>query len=1676
MVRAGSKTSTMSVIVRLFVWVGFTLVLFDWGNTAVWAQPCKEVVGYYPGWQWYDRAQLVRPATIDYSKYTIINYAFFAPDANGVISGFDPWGDENLLLGQINWSTTPPSYYPNTSLIDLAHNNNVKVLVSIGGWTLSNNFPGIAADAVKRQTFAQSCVNLLQTYGFDGIDLDWEYPGYAPHNGTPADKVNFTLLLQAVRTAIDAYGATVGKQYLLTAAVSSAPSNAANVEWDNVTPLLDMINLMSYDYFGSWDPISNHNAPLYAPTLGDPAFNVNAGFTMLTNTYNVPPNKINIGVAFYGRSFRQCAGLHQPHTGSDTQTFWQDEGTPQYYNVLNNLSLFNQNWDTQAQVPYLTGSGSLQTVVSYDNPQSIALKAQYAVNNNARGVIIWEITGDYIETAPNSGIIAGTPLADTLNAVLCGVLQPKPDLSIPTAAANPFNLTSGSNTNVSCNVANTGTAAAASSVLAYFLSDNNTLSPDDVLLTTTTVAPVPAAGSVPVNVTLTVPAYTAAGVWFIILAADNTNIIPESNENNNRAAVLLNVSTPPLPPNADFSASSTTVCAGQTVAFTNLATNTPTAWAWIFAGGTPASAAVANPVVVFNTPGAYTVSLTATNAYGSDTETKTAYITVLPNPTASAGPDVQVCSGGSTLLSATGGANYLWSPTSGLSAANVANPTASPVVTTTYTVTVSTAAGCTATDQVVVTVTPNTSAITGSAAVAANATGITYSVVNTPGSTYNWTVPTGATIVSGQGTNQITVNWGTTGGLVTVAETDAANCTGSARTLAVSVQSSPANCPTRPITYYLTPETLKPTGEIKIGEARLNPVWGVSSDAEIPNNRLSWAIAIAHAHRIFANVTDDGIMPMNTFWATPLKESFCGCDPAIQTDAADPFPLVYQPSSVNDGCYQIEPPPSAYAELMAMYPQRFPTGGHPTLIGGSNFETAAIGKAYYDIFSVRFLEVNKGWDPFGFFAAATDPLAGIKAISGAYNRGLWSDLVQRIFSTQRTQALATPDLLTIFDGEPVAYDHAQKISNYTVVLENQPELLNPPSLANTNPGTGQPYNYFKNFYNPDVSWADVQYYLSRIFPLYPDVDTSAVTAAVQSVFNGINGGAPISFRYQFGQVLDALMLGLPIDDPTERIKVTYGCAGSNNSGGNGGNTGGGSSGCAVPTGLAASGITSTTANLTWEASAGATGYYMLYRPQNGAWQIAQPTTNNFTLTGLQPYTTYEVQLAANCNGVYTNYAPTFTFTTANYENDCNTNIGANGYTGGCPIPTGIEAYNITFTTATIECDAVPTATGYYMLYRPQNGAWNILSPATNITELTGLLPNTTYEVLLATNCSGVYTDFAPMFAFITNNSGGSSSTQIPCPCNVPATITITNLTAQTAQVNWNAVPEATQYVVRYRQQGSGVWLQITVSGATYSISGLYSGGTYEVQVASVCGATAGSFSASVWFTTPLVPTATIGFKLYLQGAYLSASGVMSTALASGSGAMPLNQPFNAQPWSYTGAETIAQLPANATDWVLIEARNATNPNVIAETRAALLLNNGTLQDVSGTAGVQFYQLLPSTAYYFVVRHRNHLAVITAAPQTVTVTGANIDFTLPANVMMGATQLKLLPNGAYALAAGDIDANGVITVADFNLYQAQASGLNGYFTADVNLNGSVTVADFNLYYPNSAMIGVSLVRY
>ena len=235
------------------------------------------------------------------------------------------------------------------------------------------------------------------------------------------------------------------------------------------------------------------------------------------------------------------------------------------------------------------------------------------------------------------------------------------------------------------------------------------------------------------------------------------------------------------------------------------------------------------------------------------------------------------------------------------------------------------------------------------------------------------------------------------------------------------------------------------------------------------------------------------------------------------------------------------------------------------------------------------------------------------------------------------------------------------------------------------------------------------------------------------------------------------------------------------------------------------------------------------------------------------------------------------------------------------------------------------------------------------------------------------------------------------------------------------------------------------------------------------------------YNVPQATAVLVKIKVLLEGAYQTQAGLMNTILQE-KNLIPAQQPYNSAPWNYYGSESMSVFPADITDWVLIEARSAADPDVVLETQAALLRNDGRIfskedweNDASLTEGVYFHQLEDNQSYYFVIRHRNQLDIISNSTMSVNNTVIH-DFTNVENIMDGNNQVKEVATGIFAMSAGDVNGDGVITVIDFNLYKVNASFLGQYLSSDINLDAAVTVTDFNLYKPNASLIGVGYIRY
>lgn len=372
--------------------------------STAWAQGFdRNLIGYYTSWSIYDRDYHV--PDIPAEKITHINYAF-ANISDGRIALGDAYADIDRYYPGDSWE--PGSLrgcFHQLQILKDSHPH-LKTLISVGGWTWSTNFSDVALTPASRALFAASCVEFVVDYGFDGVDIDWEYPvsGGLPGNITrPEDRENFTLLLAELRTQLDGAG-----DYLLTIAAPAGPAIIANVEVELIHQYLDWINIMTYDFHGPWggdgDPVTNFNSPLYMAAddpLDEPmhsSFNLSAAVQAYVDL-GVPCAKINPGIPFYGRGFGSVSdinnGLFAPYVGVPWAGTWQN-GVFDYWDLSANyidLNGYTSYRHEEARVPWLFNPGA-GIMISYDDPVSITEKGDFIRQQNLGGGMFWEFSAD----------------------------------------------------------------------------------------------------------------------------------------------------------------------------------------------------------------------------------------------------------------------------------------------------------------------------------------------------------------------------------------------------------------------------------------------------------------------------------------------------------------------------------------------------------------------------------------------------------------------------------------------------------------------------------------------------------------------------------------------------------------------------------------------------------------------------------------------------------------------------------------------------------------------------------------------------------------------------------------------------------------------------------------------------------------------------------------------------------------------------------------------------------------------------------------------------------------------------------------------------------------------------------------------------------------------------------
>ncbi|WP_349409888.1 glycoside hydrolase family 18 protein [Pseudalkalibacillus sp. SCS-8] len=335
----------------------------------------KKVVGYYGGWAAYSGFDVL---DIEAEKLTHLNYAFAKISDDGKVALGNPEVDvENLKQLQKLKAQHP----------------DLRTLISVGGWSHSENFSDVAATEASRKAFADSTVTFIEEHGFDGIDIDWEYPvsgGESDNKHRPEDKENFTKLMEEIRKQLDQHEQQTGKKYTLTIAGAASTSFLEKTEMAQLVSHVDFINLMTYDINGQWYKKTGHNAPLYT-TSGDAPNKWSAEDTV--NAYfnaGVPKEKMVLGIPFYGRKYDAVTplnnGLHQP--------FVLDGGSVTYDGIKDkhlNKEGYKRFMDDETKVPYLWNGTSF---ISYEDPESIQHKTDYIQTENLGGAMVWELSHD----------------------------------------------------------------------------------------------------------------------------------------------------------------------------------------------------------------------------------------------------------------------------------------------------------------------------------------------------------------------------------------------------------------------------------------------------------------------------------------------------------------------------------------------------------------------------------------------------------------------------------------------------------------------------------------------------------------------------------------------------------------------------------------------------------------------------------------------------------------------------------------------------------------------------------------------------------------------------------------------------------------------------------------------------------------------------------------------------------------------------------------------------------------------------------------------------------------------------------------------------------------------------------------------------------------------------------
>ncbi|XP_013168690.1 PREDICTED: probable chitinase 2 [Papilio xuthus] len=402
----------------------FTFILLTVSTNIVIARD-KLVLCYYGTWSTY-RPSLGKfdVENIEPNLCTHLVYSFVGINTQGTVISLDPyldlpdnWGRDNFAKFNALKNGRP----------------NLKTLLAVGGWNEgSAKYSRMVASSILRRNFITSAIKMMRDYGFDGLNLDWEYPNRRDTVNGPADIQNFVQLLKELRTEFDKHG------FELSAAVAAVEAVAVQAyDIPGISKYLDHIGLMTYDLYGPWDPVTGHNSPLHKGE-GDgnipreQLYTVDVALEYWIKS-GCPPDKIILGLPLYGHTFTLtnagASGVRAPTNGAGIAgPYTSTNGIIGYNEFCTKLQreTWNVRYDNLAKVPYAVQN---KNWVSYDDASSLTAKVEYGLSKNIGGIMVWSIETDDFRNVCGNGRY---PLLNAINRALGKVVTTTTTTSRPT--------------------------------------------------------------------------------------------------------------------------------------------------------------------------------------------------------------------------------------------------------------------------------------------------------------------------------------------------------------------------------------------------------------------------------------------------------------------------------------------------------------------------------------------------------------------------------------------------------------------------------------------------------------------------------------------------------------------------------------------------------------------------------------------------------------------------------------------------------------------------------------------------------------------------------------------------------------------------------------------------------------------------------------------------------------------------------------------------------------------------------------------------------------------------------------------------------------------------------------------------------------------------------------------